>query len=133
MDPPGFALESFDVTGGFRTHYRALPASAANKRVRVPGKDQRFYVEGLPVDPSYVLADGRPFADVDEFRKLALSDRELIAKNVTKKLIAHLTGAMRQFADREAIAAIVKETESSDYGIRDLVHAVVQSELFRRK
>jgi len=39
MDPPGFALESYDVIGGWRTNYRALAnggeKDAQGRRVRV--------------------------------------------------------------------------------------------------
>src|SRR5262249_27717492 len=38
IDPPGFALENFDVIGGWREHYRSIgkgePVIAAGKRMR---------------------------------------------------------------------------------------------------
>ena len=133
LDPPGFALENFDVTGRWRTNYRAIPDSAKDKVVNVPGTDVRFYTQGRPVDPSFIMADGRPFKDVDEFKQLILAQPEQLAHCVTEKLITHFTGAQMQFADREVAEAIVHRAASSDYGLRTLVHEVIQSRVFTHK
>ncbi|MEY5024916.1 MAG: hypothetical protein RLZZ244_444 [Verrucomicrobiota bacterium] len=133
LDPPGFALESFDVTGRWRSHYRAIPESAKDKVVTIPGSDIRHYVRGLPVDPAYTLHDGRPFKDVLEFKKLALENPEPIAHCVVEKLATYLTGAPLQFADRKTVETLLHQTQPDHYGLRSLVHAIVQSELFTRK
>jgi mono/diheme cytochrome c family protein len=133
LDPPGFALENFDVTGRWRTNYRAIPDSAKDKVVNVPGTDVRFYTQGRPVDPSFIMADGRPFKDVDEFKQLILAHPEQLARCVTEKLITHFTGAQMQFADREVAEAIVHRAASSDYGLRTLVLEVIQSRVFTHK
>jgi hypothetical protein len=133
LDPPGFALENYDVTGRWRTVYRAIPDSAKDKVVNVPGTDIRFYTQGRPVDPSFAMADGRLFKDVDQFKQIVLSDPEQLARCVAEKLITHFTGAQIQFADREVIEAIVQRAASSDYGLRTLVHEVIQSRVFTHK
>ena len=133
LDPPGFALENFDVTGRWRTSYRAIPDSAKDKVVNVPGTDVRFYTQGRPVDPSFTMADGRPFKDVDEFKRLILAKPEQLARCVTEKIITHFTGAQMQFADREVVEAIVQRAASSEYGLRTLVHEVIQSRVFTHK
>lgn len=133
LDPPGFALESFDVTGRWRTHYRALPESAANKQVSIPGSDIRYYVQGLPVEPGYALADGRTFADIDGYAALVLADERQVARNLVGKLVAHLTGAEVEFADRDAVEAILDRTAAGGHGVRSLLEEVVRSRLFTRK
>jgi mono/diheme cytochrome c family protein len=133
LDPPGFALESFDVTGRWRTHYRAVPESARDKVVRIPGSDQRFYSKGRPVDPSYALNDGRKFKDIQEFKALALENPEQIAHCVLEKLATYLTGAPLQFADRAVVHEILEQTRADQYGLRALLHAVIQSRLFTQK
>jgi len=133
LDPPGFALESFDVTGRWRTSYRAIPDTAKDKVVTIPGSDIRYYTQGLPVDPSYALADGRTFKDVDGFKQLILANPGQLAHCVTEKLIAHLTGANLQFADREVVESIVAKTKARDYGLRSLLHEVIQSRVFTQK
>ena len=56
IDPHGFALENFDVIGGWRENYRKLnegePATVNGRRVR--------YLPGPPVETADVLDDGRP-------------------------------------------------------------------------
>ena len=133
LDPPGFALESYDVTGRWRENYRAVPESAKDKIVSIPGSDLRYYSQGLPVDPSYTLADGRAFKDVDEYKKLILANTAQLAHAFTEKLTLHLTGGIIEFADREVIERIVHDTQASGHGVRDILHAIIQSRLFTHK
>ncbi|MFM8434234.1 MAG: DUF1592 domain-containing protein, partial [Planctomycetia bacterium] len=133
LDPPGFALESFDATGRWRTHYRALPPDAADKVVGLPGTDVRYYVQGPTVDPSYTLADGRPFADVEGFQRLMLEDERQIARNLVAMFAAQLTGAEIEFADRGTVEEILDRTAAGGYGVKSLLEAVVQSRLFTHK
>jgi hypothetical protein len=134
IDPPGFALESFDVMGGFRDRYRAV---AGPKDDRPPGRGmngQPFgHKPGPPVDATGELPDGRRFADVKEFKKLLLTDEEQIARNLVHQLVVSATGAPVGFADRPEVEAMLKRTAADGYGVRSLVHAVVQSELFLTK
>jgi hypothetical protein len=133
LDPPGFALETYDVTGRWRTHYRALPPEAADKVVNIPGSDVRYYVPGPVVDPSYALADGRQFADIDGFKMLMLTDKRQVARTVVAKFVAQLTGAEVEFADREVVEEILDRTRDGGYGVRSLLEEVVQSRLFTHK
>jgi hypothetical protein len=133
LDPPGFALENYDVTGRWRTHYRAIPESAGDKIVKIPGSDERLYAQGLPVEANYRLADGRAFTDIDEFKQLVLQEEQQLARCVVSKLMTYLTGAPPDFADRELIEQIVSEAAASQYGLRDLIHAVIQSRVFTNK
>ena len=133
LDPPGFALENYDVTGRWRSHYRAIPESAADKVVKNAGSDVRYYIDGPSVESHYTLADGRRFEDIDEFKGLMLEDTRQLASCMVEKLVTHLTGATPQFADREVIQQILSTSEASEYGLRDLVHAVIQSRIFQMK
>ncbi len=68
IDPPGFALEVFDVMGGFRERYRAASENVPpEKGVGMNGQAFTFHY-GLPVDCAGTLADGRSFQDVQEFK-----------------------------------------------------------------
>ena len=133
LDPPGFALENYDVTGRWRTAYRAIPDSAKDKVVNIPGSDIRHYTRGKPVDPSFAMADGRAFKDMDEFKRILLAEPKQLARCVTEKLVVHLTGAPIQFADREVVEAIVERTARDGHGLRTLLHEVIQSRLFTHK
>lgn len=133
LDPPGFALENYDVTGRWRTHYRVIPESAQDKVVRNAGSDVRHYVQGPAVEAHYTLVDGRSFNDIDEFRRLMATDTRQLAHCMVEKLMTHLTGGTPQFADRQVIEEILTKTEASEYGLRDLVHEVIQSRVFQTK
>jgi hypothetical protein len=134
IDPPGFALESFDVMGGYRTRYRALAASG-QKPVTGFGHNgwPLAFFYALPVDPSGATADGREFKDVREFKALLLQDEKQIARNVVKQLSIFATGAPVRFSDRAKIEQILEKTSASQYGVRSIVEEIVQSELFLNK
>ncbi|HZS03684.1 MAG TPA: DUF1592 domain-containing protein [Blastocatellia bacterium] len=132
IDPPGFALENFDVFGGWRERYRAL--GDGEKASGIGKNGQRFaFHYAQPVDASGTLADGRRFQDVRELKRLLLSDERQIARNLTGQLIVFATGAPVRFGDRPKVEAILDGTAGSGYGVRSLVHAVIESELFRNK
>ncbi len=127
IDPPGFALESFDVIGGWRDHYRATgePREVNGRRVR--------YWNGPAVDPGDVLPDGRRFRDIDEYKQLILEDKDQLARNLTEKLLAYSTGAAPTQADKPQIETIVNHLRDKNYGFKALIHEIVQSPLFQSK
>jgi hypothetical protein len=134
IDPPGFALESFDVLGGYRTHYRAMGAEG---KAPAPGLgfggQKHAFSYALPVDASGELPDGRAFADVREFKRLLLADERAIARNLVKQLVVYATGAPVRFSDRAAVEKILDRTAPRGYGVRSLIHAIVQSDLLLSK
>jgi hypothetical protein len=129
IDPPGFALESFDVIGGWRDHYRT---SGNGKPVTLEGRKMP-YLEGPAVDPSDVLPDGRKFANIDELKELLLADKDQLARAMTVKLVTYATGRAPEAGDQPEIDTIVGKVRAKNYGLRSLVHEIVRSELFRKK
>jgi len=132
MDPPGFALENFDVMGGWRERYRAEGGDQPEKGLAKSGQKFSFHY-GLPVDASGELPDGRKFRDIREFKQLLLADDKQIARNLVSQLSVYATGAPVRFSDRAPIDAILERASSSHYGVRSLIHELVQSDLFRNK
>ncbi len=133
IDPPGFALESFDVMGQWRDHYRSL--GEGSQRIEGIGRSGNEFVHyiGQPVDASGHLYEGGEFGDIIEFKKMLLEDKETIARNLVEQLVIYATGAPVRFADRDEVDAILEETKESEYGTRSIIHAIVQSPLFLRK
>ncbi|MBM41397.1 MAG: hypothetical protein CL483_05660 [Acidobacteria bacterium] len=130
IDPPGFALESFDPIGGFRTSYRI---SGGQKEfgsfiIRNP------YLEGPSVDSSGVTPDGMSFSGFVDYKQHLL-DRELdaVARHLVSQLIVFSTGADTAFADRVWIDAIVDAEREAGYPVRSLIHRIVASDLFRQR
>jgi hypothetical protein len=129
IDPPGFALESFDCIGGWRDSYRVTGNGSA---VIIDGRRMPYH-KGKAVDPSDITEDGQPFRNVDEFKQLLLRDKDQLARALATKLVTYSTGSAPTRIDRPAIDAIVQKTRDRNYGFRSLVHEVVQSDLFRNK
>jgi hypothetical protein len=129
IDPPGFALESFDVIGGWRDYYRT---SGRGKEVIIDGR-RMPYLQGPKVDPADVMADGQKFRDIDEFKQILLKDRDQLARNLTERLVTYATGAAPQPGDQKEIEAIVANVRGKNYGLRSLVHEIVQSRTFLYK
>jgi hypothetical protein len=129
IDPPGFVLENFDVIGGWRDHYRT---SGNGQEVFVDGR-RMPYLQGPKIDPAAVLDEGRACADIDEFKRLLLADKDQIARALTVKLVTYATGGPPTAADRPQIDAIVERVREKGYGLRSLVHEIVASTLFRCK
>ena len=127
IDPPGFALESFDPIGGFRTTYRA---SGGGLRSLFSGKK---YGQGPAVDASGVTADGKPFSGIKEFKQHLLAQQDQIAKHFISQLLVYATGGEIEFADRAEIDAISKRSGEHGFRLKDIVHAIVQSKIFRNK
>lgn len=125
FDPYGFALESFDVTGAFRTNYRIVSAA--------PRPGMKKWDQGLPVDCSGVTPDGKPFASVRELRQMLAKDPAQLARGVTRHLLTYATGEPASPLDQPTIDAIVASAAKDAYGLRTLIHGVVQSEVFRSK
>ncbi len=132
IDPAGFALESFDVYGGWRDRYRAL--GDGPKIVGIGKNGQAFaFHAALPVDPSGILPDGRKFQDVRELKRLLLQDERQIARNLVRQLITYSTGAPVRFGDRPKVEAILDRAKPGGYGVKSLLHAIIQSDLFGNK
>lgn len=123
IDPPGFALESFDPIGDFRANYLRFVVSN-------PEKGWGSVQPGAVVDASGKLATGEPFAEIRAFKKLLVERRAAFARCLTEKLLSYGLGREMGFADRDAVTAIVRQFEAQGNGLRTLVHAIVESETF---
>ncbi|MDB5385060.1 MAG: hypothetical protein JWM11_706 [Planctomycetaceae bacterium] len=130
IDPPGFALESFDCIGGWREKYRFASWRRNADELTINGR--KLYLD-LKVDPSDVMPNGERFENVDQFKQILLQDKPQLARALTSKLITYATGRAPQASDRDFVEAIVTKIGPKDYGMRSLVHEVVQSELFQNK
>jgi hypothetical protein len=128
IDPPGFALESFDVIGGWREYYRVSNWTAGVKEV--PGQ---FYLRGHNVDSTGETADGKKFQNIDEFKQLLLKDKDQIARAMCERLATYATGGAPEPADKPEIEAIVAKVRTKNHGLRTLVHEIIQSKMFRNK
>ena len=114
LDPGGFALESYDPVGLWRTKYGTAKNAAK-------------------VDPSGVTPDGKEFADVLEWKSIYREQPDVLARNLAKQLLTYSTGALIRFSDRSDLDAIVAQAAKDDYGVRSVLEAVVTSQTFQNK
>ena len=131
MDPAGFALESFDVIGGYRTRYRSIGNGEAAPRGSIDPLININFKLGPAVDATGELPDGRRFSNVQEFQSLLIANPDRLLKNLAERLIVYATARPLAFSDRETIASIVARTQQAGGGIRSLIHEIIQSDLFR--
>src|SRR5204863_7563038 len=93
----------------------------------------RKVYRGPEVEQGGQTPDGRPFKNIDEYKKILLEDKDQLARNLAQMLLIYATGADIQFADREVVEQIVATLRKKEYGFRTLVHEVVQSRVFLNK
>ena len=113
IDPPGFALESFDAIGGWRAHYQVND-------------------KALPVDPSGEFG-GISFKDVTGFKEALLLRQPQFARCLVEKLLTHALGRELTPADRPTIRGILERAGAAGYRLRDLVLLCCESGLLVEK
>ena len=108
MDPLGFALENFDVIGGWRTVDES----------------------GRPVDATGTTAGGAPVAGPAGLRALLLDEPEQFPRTVTEKLLAYALGRRLEYHDQPVVRQIVRDAAADDYRWSSLVLGIVNSAPF---
>src|SRR5262249_40893362 len=132
IDPAGFALESFDVLGGWRDQYRALGEGTKVAGFGKNGQPFAFH-NGPAVDASGELPGAGAFKDVNELKRVILRDERGVARNLVRQLMVFATGSQVRFGDRAAVEEILDRTAATGYGVRSIVLEIALSNLFGRK
>jgi hypothetical protein len=132
MDPAGFALENFDVLGGWREKYRALGEGEKQPGFGKNGHAFTFHL-AQPVDASGKLPGGGDFKSVRELKELLLKDERQIARNLARQLLVFATGTPVRFGDRAELEQILDRSSASHYAVRTIIAEIVQSGLFLNK
>ena len=117
IDPLGVAFDNYDAIGRWRTEEVVRDGDGANPKV----------------DASGVLPDGRKFSDAAELRRLLVADTDKFAAAFVEKLATYALRRAMTIDDRRSLAALASQSRASEYRVRDIVEALVVSELFRRR
>jgi len=135
IDPPGFAMECFDPAGQLRSFYRTTETGKVVKAKIFQGGSRHDvkYRQGVDVDSSGKTANGKVFSGPKEYKQIILQQPEFIARNLASKLLAYSTGQHTEPGDILALDELVQRLKKERYGLRSLIHQVVQSELFLNK
>jgi hypothetical protein len=105
IDPLGFALENFDVVGGWRS----------------------IDESGKPVDASGTTASGAKIEGLTGLRALLLNEPDRFPRTVTEKLMAYALGRRLEYYDEPAVRKIVHDAAAKDYRWSSIILGIVQS------
>ena len=111
IDPLGFALENFDVIGGWRIADEA----------------------GKPVDAKGTTMGGANIEGLHGLRAFLMDRREQFPRTVTEKLLAYALGRKVEHYDRPSIRRIVREAEPRDFRWSALIMGIVRSPAFQMR
>lgn len=110
IDPFGFALENYDVTGKWRD---------------TEG--------GRPVDASAELIDGTKFSGPEGLRKVLMDRKDLFVRHLTNKMLGFALGRGLTLQDSCTVDAIVAKVKQNNYSALTLVEEIVLSTPFRQQ
>ncbi|MCB1020718.1 MAG: DUF1592 domain-containing protein [Acidobacteria bacterium] len=110
IDPLGFALESFDVIGRWRTED-----------------------EGGPIDPSDTLASGETINGFAGLKNHLLENPEPFVHAAVARLMTYALGRQLDARDEPTIRAILRRTEAQGYRFGDLILAIAESVPFQMR
>ena len=114
IDPAGFALETYDPVGQWRSAYGTSKDSAK-------------------VDPSGVTPDGVPFQGIKSWKQIYAERPAMLARTFARHLLTYGTGAYPRFSDSEYLDDIVESAAKDDYGLKSILQACVSSPIFQSK
>jgi hypothetical protein len=110
IDPLGFALESFDAVGAWRTQEN-----------------------GRPVDSSAQLADGTPVNGVAELRNTLTAHPDAFTQTLTEKMMVYALGRGLQYYDMPVIRGIVREAGTKNRSFSSIVLGIARSAPFQMR
>jgi mono/diheme cytochrome c family protein len=111
IDPLGFALENFDVIGGWRNIDEA----------------------GKPVDAAGTTMSGTHIEGLSGLRGLLLERREQFPRTLTEKLMGYALGRRVEYYDRPAVRRIVRDAEAQNFRWSALILGIVKSPAFQMR
>ena len=132
IDPLGFALESFDVIGLRRDRFRNRNSESERVDAVVRGRKVQYRL-GPVVDSSGQFTDGSTYTDFAAYRDYLATHDDRLARAFAGKLLTFATGRELGFSDRAELDRIVADTAQNNHRLRDLIHRIIQSEIFLNK
>jgi hypothetical protein len=110
IDPFGFALETYDAIGRFRTQDAA----------------------GHPIDAATTLMDGTPIAGPEGLRSYLLNDRrDAFERQFCRKLLGYALGRSVQLSDEPLLDEMQATLAANGHRVHVAIEAIVSSRQFR--
>jgi mono/diheme cytochrome c family protein len=112
IDPPGLALENFDVTG----RWRDIDATA---------KD--------PIDATVTLTGGTVLHGPADLRRFLNQRADQLPTTVTRRLMMYALNREIEYYDMPQVRQIVREAATKNYTLGAIITGIVNSDSFRRQ
>jgi hypothetical protein len=110
MDPIGFSLENFDLTGKWRE-----------------------YDSKAPIDATAEMVDGTQLNGPASLRRALLARSDMFVTVASEKLLIYATGRATTAYDMPAVRSIVHNAAPNNYRFSSLVLGVVKSAPFQMR
>jgi hypothetical protein len=111
MDPLGFALESFDAVGRYRTY------------------DENFE----PIDNTGVYANGTRIEGPAGLRRVLVDHGDQFLSNVTQTLLTYALGRGVEYYDAPAVRAVLRDAAPQNHRFSSIVLGIVKSMPFQMR
>ena len=108
IDPLGFAMEAYDVIGGYRTVDES----------------------GNPIDDRGTMLSGVEVQGLAGVRAVLVERGERFVHTVTEKLLQYALGRPLEYYDQPAVRRIVRNAEADDYRWSSIMLGIVESPAF---
>ena len=109
IDPLGFVLEAYDPIGQYRSAY------ANGAVIDTPGQYR-----------------GQPFRSPADIRAYLVAHPDLLAHNLSHRLVTYALGRPLGFADQPTLRRLQNEWKAKGYALRELIHLITTSELMQQ-
>ena len=103
----GFAFENFDVVGRWRDGWAGERAHCFSNTFK-----------------------RKEIKDIIEFKSMLMERKELVVRNLAKKMLTYSTGRRLEAVDRGELDRITAELGKKDNRLRELIRLVVKSDIF---
>jgi Protein of unknown function (DUF1592)/Protein of unknown function (DUF1588)/Protein of unknown function (DUF1587)/Protein of unknown function (DUF1585)/Protein of unknown function (DUF1595)/Cytochrome C oxidase, cbb3-type, subunit III len=110
MDPIGFSLENFDLTGRWRSSDG-----------------------GVPIDSTSQMVDGTKLSGPASLREALLSRSDVFVSTLTEKLMTYAVGRGLRYYDMPTVRAIARDARRNDDRFSSIVLGIVKSAPFQMK
>jgi len=111
IDPLGFGLENYDPIGRWRS----------------------IGVNGKAVDSAAELPDGTKFSSPSELKTILMKDKDKIARNLCRKMLAYALGRPLEYYDEPVVSGLLEKLKADNYRMQTLIIAITESHPFQNR
>jgi hypothetical protein len=110
MDPIGFALDSYNGIGQWRTEDN-----------------------GAKIDAAVAMPDGTKFTGPDGLKKVLLSKPEQFVETLTEKMMTYALGRELEYYDMPMVRKVVEGAKAKDFRFSSIITGIVKSTPFQMR